>query len=153
MKPEEFAPIFNAIRMTSGTNYIEGRINVNTASLTVLASLPGMGSDTAQTLVTYRQANPDKLTSIAWVVDALGQNNSDVLTALQAGDYITTQSYQFMADVAALGPFGRGYRRTRFIFDTVDGSPRIVYRQDLSHLGWALGKDVRQTWVLAKATN
>ena len=153
MKPEEFAPIFNAIRMGEGTNYIEGRVNVNTASPTVLASLPGMSSDTAQTLVSYRQANPDKLTSIAWVVDALGQNNSTVLDSLQAGDYITTQSYQFSADIAALGPYGRGYRRTRFIFDTVDGSPKIVYRQDLSHLGWALGKGARQTWVLAKATN
>jgi hypothetical protein len=35
----------------------------------------------------------------------------------------------------------------RFVFDTADGAPRIVYRQDLSHLGWALGKQVRQTWL------
>jgi hypothetical protein len=37
------------------------------------------------------------------------------------------------------------------VFDTSSGSPVIIYRQDLTHLGWALGTDVRQTW-LAKAT-
>ncbi len=111
-----------------------------------------MTSDLAQTLVNYRLTNPDKLTSIAWVADALGQNDSTALQTLAAGDYLTTQSYQFMADVAALGPHGRGYRRTRFVFDTIDGSPKIIYRQDLSHLGWALGKETRQTWLFAKNT-
>ncbi len=152
MKLDEFAQIFNAIRMDDGTNTIEGRINVNTARAAVLACLPGMTSDLAQTLVNYRLTNPDKLTSIAWVADALGQNDSTALQTLAAGDYLTTQSYQFMADVAALGPHGRGYRRTRFIFDTIDGSPKIIYRQDLSHLGWALGKETRQTWLFAKNT-
>ena len=151
MKPEEFVQIASAITVSSNTNYIEGRVNVNTARPAVLACLPGFTIDLAQQLVTYRQMNTDKLTSIAWVVDALGQNNAATLTALEAGDYITTQSYQFSADVAALGPYGRGYRRTRFVFDTSDGTPKIIYRQDLSHLGWALGKEVRQTW-LAKAT-
>jgi len=150
MKLDEFAQIFNAIRMDDGTNAIEGRINVNTASAAVLACLPGMTSDLAQTLVNYRLTNPDKLTSIAWVADALGQNDSTALQTLAAGDYLTTQSYQFMADVAALGPHGRGYRRTRFVFDTIGGSPKIIYRQDLSHLGWALGKETRQTWLFAK---
>ncbi len=71
-------------------------------------------------------------------------------TILEAGDYITTQSYQFTADIAALGPHGRGYRRVKFIFDTSSGTPRIVYRQDLTHLGWALGKDVRQNCFLRR---
>jgi len=150
MEPEEFVQIANDITVAMGS-YIDGRINVNTAGATVLACLPGFTSDIAQQLVTYRQTNPDNLTSIAWVVDALGQNTT-TLQSLQAGDYITTQSYQFSADVAALGPHGRGYRRNRFIFDTSEGVPRIIYRQDLGHLGWALGKDVRQIWLLAKSS-
>src|SRR5439155_19305864 len=153
MTTDEFGKIANDITVTNGA-YIDGRINVNTASATVLASLPGLDSnpELAQTLVTYRQSNPDKLGSIAWVVDALGENNSSVLTALQATDCITAQSYQISADVAALGPNGRGYHRVRFVFDTSDGTPKIIYRQDLTHLGWALGKEVRDTWLLAKAT-
>ena len=145
MTAEEFALIAGAITVTNGS-YITGRINVNTASAAVLNCLPGMTSDTVQQLLNYRQSNPNILTSIAWVRDALSGSTS-ALTTLAEGDYITTQSYQFSADVAALGPYARGYRRVKFVFDTSSGTPQIIYRQDLSHLGWALGRYVRQTWV------
>jgi hypothetical protein len=148
LSADDFALIANKITVTNGI-YIYGRININTASAAVLACLPGINGDQSlvQTLISYRETNPDKLASVAWVVEALGTSNNDVLTALKAKDCITTQSYQFTADIAAIGPHGRGYRRERFVFDTADGVPKIIYRQDLSHLGWALGKDVRQTWV------
>jgi type II secretory pathway component PulK len=153
MSADEFAQIANDIGTTTGPT-IDGRVNVNTASATVLSSLPGLSSnpDVAQTLVTYRQTNPDKLSSVAWVADAIGKNNGDVLTALQGTDCLTTMSYQFTADVAALGPYGRGYRRVRFVFDTSEGTPKIIYRQDLTHLGWALGADLRRK-LLEKQTN
>ncbi|MCX6904447.1 MAG: type II secretion system protein GspK [Verrucomicrobia bacterium] len=151
MTADEFAQIANDITVATGA-FIKGRVNVNTASAVVLACLPGLTLDLAQQLVAYRQANPDLLTSIAWVATALGQNNASTLQALGAVDCITTQSYQFTADVAAVGPHGRGYRRARFVFDTCEGTPKIIYRQDLSHLGWALGKDVRQNWLSAKGT-
>ena len=106
----------------------------------------------AQTLVTYRQQNPNNLNAISWIVDALGNNNAVVLALENAGrDYITTESFQFTADIAAVGPFGRGYRRVKFIFDISEGTPKIIYRQDLSRLGWALGEKARATWV-AKET-
>jgi hypothetical protein len=130
-------------------------VNINTASAAVLSCLPGLSDNPslAQTLTAYREQNPDKLTSIAWIAEALGQGNATALDALQVSDCITTQTYQMTADVAALGPHGRGYRRVRFVVDTVSGTPRIIYRQDLTHLGWALGKDVRQSWLLvAKET-
>jgi hypothetical protein len=68
------------------------------------------------------KSNPPDLARVA--VTALGQNNS-VITALAAHDWITTKSFQFTADIAAVGPFGRGYRRVKFIFDTSDGTPKI----------------------------
>jgi hypothetical protein len=104
----------------------------------------------AQTLITYRQQNPDNLASVAWIIDALG-NNSPVVTALARGNYVTTHSFQFTADIAAVGPYGRGYRRVKFVFDVSDGTPKILYRQDLSRLGWALGEKVRET-LLANNT-
>jgi DNA uptake protein ComE-like DNA-binding protein len=146
MKPEELAQIGDLLTTTNGT-FLEGRVNVNTASQEVLSCLPGIGTDHAPTLVSYRQTNPDKLTSIAWVAEVLDQAN-----AIRAGPFLTTQSYQFSADVAALGPHGRGYRRTRFVFDTSEDTPRIIYRQDLTHLGWALGAQVRQSSKLAQQT-
>jgi hypothetical protein len=107
-------------------------------------------SGAVQSLITYRAQNPGNLTTIWWLMDALG-NNNPVITALARGDYVTTKSYQFTADIAAVGPFGRGYRRVKFVFDLSNGSPIILYRQDLSRLGWALGEKARQTLV-AKAT-
>ena len=151
MTVAEFGTIEDAITFTDG-EYIEGRINVNTAGEGVLASLPGLSlsPDLARVLIDYRKANPSQLSSIGWVVDALGSGYDSVLEELQAEDILTTRSFQFTADVAALGPHGRGFRRVRFVFDTSEGVPKIVYRQDLTHLGWALGKKVRQDWLLAK---
>jgi hypothetical protein len=148
LSADDFALVASLITTTNSTNYIEGRINVNTASAAVLASLPGISDtpDLADTLVNYRQTNPNRLTSIAWVADALS-GSVDALDALRTNDCITTRSYQFSADIAALGPHGRGYQRVRFVFDTSSGAPQIVYRQDLTRLGWALGKAVRQKWV------
>ncbi len=146
--------------LTDTTNlYTNGLLNINTASATVMTALfMGLGVDqstasgAAQSLVTYRQQNPGSLNTIAWIVDALGNNHAVVqaLTTVNR-DFITTQSFQFTADIAAVGPFGRGYRRVKFIFDLSEGSPKIIYRQDLSRLGWALGEKARAAWV-AKET-
>ena len=143
---DEFAQIANDIT-TTNSPYVEGLINVNTASAEVLACIPGIGTDKAASLVSYRQSNPDKLTSVAWVAEVLDRNGS-----IQAGRYLTTQSYQLTADIAAVGHFGRGYSRTRFVFDTSEGSPKIRNRQDLTGLGWALGSAARQKLLLAKET-
>jgi type II secretory pathway component PulK len=152
MSSDDFARIANDVK-TSTNTYFRGRVNVNTACSDVLTALfMGMNVDeqtaisAAQTLITYRQQNPNNLGSIAWVIDALGTSSS-VVTALAGGDYVTTHSFQFTADIAAVGPFGRGYRRVKFIFDMSDGAPKILYRQDLSRLGWALGEKARQTLV------
>jgi hypothetical protein len=102
----------------------------------------------AAQLVQYRQQNTNNISqtpSMVWVTQVLSQQD-----AVAAGPYLTGHSYQYMADVAALGHEGRGYRRTRFIFDTRQGIPIVLHRQDLSELGWALGKDVRDKWLLGK---
>jgi type II secretory pathway component PulK len=154
MSTADFAKIYPYIT-TSTASYIRGRVNINTASETVLEALfMGLGVDqstaesAAQTMVTYREQNPTDTNSPAWMIDALGATSPVVNTVATAGDYITTRSYQFTADIAAVGPYGRGYRRVKFIFDTSDGTPKIIYRQDLSGLGWALGDKARETWVL-----
>ncbi len=144
MTADEFSQIAADITASTGP-YVEGLVNVNTASAEVLTCIPGIGQDKAASIVGYRQSNPDKLTSLAWVKDLLDQ-----ASATAAGPYLTGQTYQYSADIAAVGHHGRGYRRTRFIFDTSSGTPKIIFRQDLSHLGWALGRRARETMLLAK---
>ncbi len=146
----EFGGIYPDISVGAAP-FTQGRVNINTANATVLSCLPGMDINSAQQVVSYRQSNPNNLGSIAWIVDALGRGSTAIL-GLETGDYITTRSFQFAADIAAVGPYGRGYRRVKFIFDISDGTAKILYRQNLTRLGWALGQDVRQSMVDKEAS-
>ncbi len=146
LSKDEFVQIEGSLR---GTNVV-GLVNVNTASEAVLTCVPGIGQEFASTLVSYRRTNPDKLSTVSWVKDALGWTTADRQRIRQAGPWITGRSYQYTADVAAVGHHGRGYRRTRFVFDTSEGPARIRYVQDLTGLGWALGPQIRDSLQLAK---
>jgi DNA uptake protein ComE-like DNA-binding protein len=138
MTASEFALVHTSLTAATTTG-VQGLVNVNTASEEVLACIPGIGPNSAPNVVAYRLANPTLLTSFAWLSSVLSAAN-----LRRAGPYITDQSYQFSADIAAVGRYGRGYCREKVVFDTSAGIPRIIYRQDLSSAGWALGAQVRQ---------
>jgi DNA uptake protein ComE-like DNA-binding protein len=146
MTTQEFMQVEQSIRGKT----LAGLVNVNTASDAVLACLPGLTNGQSDQLVAYRQANTNTMQlnpSMIWITQVLQQSD-----ALAAGPYISGFGYQFLADVAAIGHNGRGYRRTRYIFDTSQVTPVILHRQDLSQLGWALGKEVREKYLMAKTT-
>jgi DNA uptake protein ComE-like DNA-binding protein len=143
MTAEEFDQIAGNLTTTGGL--YPSPINVNTASEAVLACIPGL-RDLAASIVAARQGRAQPSTGLAWIVDAIG----DRQVAADAGPYITGQSWQVTADVAAVGRYGRGYRRTKFVIDNSTGTPRIIYRRNLSPLGWTLGTDVRQELALRK---
>jgi type II secretory pathway component PulK len=125
--------------MLIGPNTV-GLINVNTATATSLACIPGIGYTYAPAVLSYRQANAGRMNSMAWLRDALTSYGNTAITT--AGPWVTSRSFQFTADIAAVGAHGRGYRRVRFVFDCSSGVPQIVYRQDLTYLGWALGRNI-----------
>ena len=143
MTAEEFDQVYPWLTTTNGV--VEGLINVNTASEIVLACVPGIEPDGAAALVTYRRANPNPRASLAWVVEVLGRER-----ALQAAPWLTARSSVYSADVVALGRQDRGYRRARLVFDATEGLPLLRYRQDLTHLGWALGSRLRRDLELTR---
>ena len=132
------------LTMNTGV-YATGLVNVNTASATVLSCLPSMTEDLAAQIVAARATQATPSTNLQWLVPILGQ------TARAAARWMTTRSYQVSVDIAAVGRNGRGYRRTLFVIDSsampITGAtaPQIVYRRNLSNLGWALGSDARTT--------
>jgi type II secretory pathway component PulK len=140
MTREEFVQVEGEL---IGTNLV-GLVNVNTAPEAVLACIPGIGAEKAPAMVAYRQSNPDKLNTVAWVTEVLEQD-----AVAQAASWLIGRTFQFCADVAAVGRHGRGYARVRYIFDTTEGAAKIVYRQDLTHAGWPLGPETR-TILLAR---
>ncbi len=137
MTENEFTNIESSLIVTNGT-YVEGLINVCTASAQVLACIPGIGTDKATEMVNYRLSNPDKMGSVAWVKTILGEQASRT-----AGPFLTAHGFQYTADIAAVGRYGRGFTRHSFVFDSTGAAARIVQHQDLTQHGWALG---RQSW-------
>lgn len=131
----EFARVQSDLA-SSGDAVSRGLINVNTASETVLACIPGVGQSGARAIITYRLSHPDELTSVGWLPAALPPE-----AVIQAGPFITGESYQFLADIEALGPNGNGRTRLRTIFDLSSGSPRIVLRQEVNRLGRAIAAE------------
>ena len=61
---------------------------------------------------------------------------------IRIGSYITTRSYQFSADIVSVCGNGRAFRRCRIVVDALDSPPRIIYRQDLTPLGWPLSPEL-----------
>ncbi len=139
MTVDEFVQIENDIIAGDAQQPATGLVNVNSAPEAVLACIPGIGFEFAPTLVAYRQSNPNRRDTVAWVGEVL-----ENAAAIEAGRYLTGRSTVYAADVAAVGRFGRGYRRVRYVLDASEGILRIVQRQDLTHLGWALGRQARQ---------
>ena len=147
--PEDLA-IIEPFLMNSSNSV--GLLNVNTATGTTLGCLPGIGNDgimglgsaNADTILLYRQNNPQYLDSCYWMIGALNSLGTANVTNLvtQVGPYITSHSWQYLADIVAVGHNGRGYRRVKFTYDCSSGVPLIVFRQDLTYLGWALGKKI-----------
>jgi type II secretory pathway component PulK len=142
----EFAEVSGSLSM-SGSAYSNGLINVNTAPLAVLECIPGITASTAAQIISTRNSQTTPVTNLSWVAAILGPKVS-----VQAGPYLTAETYQVSADVAAVGRFGRGYRRTLFVIDNSSGTPQIVYRRNLASMGWALGTDARQMLATASAS-
>lgn len=122
---------------------VEGLVNLNTASETVLRCL--VGEEKAASLISERLSRAEQTRDMTWAIEILGP---DGIAA--AGMFFTGSSYQVSADVAAVGRHGRGYRRSRVVIDTSTGTPQIIYRRNLAPLGWALGRDIRQNLALKK---
>lgn len=134
MTAEEFDLVAPDLAV-SDASFFPGLVNVNTAPEEVLAALPGITTDLASTLVAQRATRSEPRPSVAWAVDILGEE-----AAREAGPFLTAQTWQVAVDVAAVGRYGRGYRRTFAVLDLSEDEPRVVYRRDLDAAGWALGE-------------
>ncbi|MBI1389733.1 MAG: hypothetical protein GC154_14945 [bacterium] len=140
----EFAEVEGGLTV-GDDDFREGLINVNTAPAEVLACLPGVDESTARSLVDYRRSHSDAANTSVWITEVL-----DEAVAVEAGPYITSRSWQYAADIAAVGRYGRGYRRARLIVDMSGDEPALRFRRDLTGTGWALGDQTRRQLIALK---
>ncbi|HDZ22036.1 hypothetical protein LCGC14_0467580 [marine sediment metagenome] len=133
---KEFAPIVDLITTSNDRNLV-GLINVNTASREALAGLPELEEADVDALIAGRPEDPTEASTIAWVVDALAEDK-----ALAIGSFITGRSFQFSANIVSVSGDGRAMRRCRIVVDARMDPPRVIYRQDLTSLGWPLSLEI-----------
>ncbi len=125
------------------TVYTDGRINPISAPVEVLACLPGIDESMAYDLVAYRSGlTLEELYGLDWIDEAV-----DGGVPVGALNLMTAESVIFTADIAAVGRYGRGFRRDVFVFDTTGDEARVVFRRDLTRLGWPLGREVREQYA------
>ena len=137
MTAKEFAQV--ADRLATDTNPITGLVNVNTATSQVLACLPGLTDADVSTLLSWRSDTSHDISTVAWLAEALPP---DRMARLAAEAAVTTRSYQFSADIVAISGDGRAFRRCRVVVDASASPPKVLYRQDLTHLGWPLEPEI-----------
>jgi hypothetical protein len=147
---EEFHAVAGRITTQGGGPPAAGLLNVNTACREALRCLPELddadaaalvagrpGSETTEQATDTDEDTETEADNLAWIVDVLSQEK-----AVAIGSSITTESYQFSADIVSVSGDGRAFRRCRIVVDAAESPPRVVYRQDLTHLGWPLSPDV-----------
>ena len=131
----EFAKLADGLTTVTGTT-LKGMINVNTAPKAVLACLPGLADADIAALLAKRGDSSIDVTNIGWVAAALTPEKARAI-----GGLITARSYQFSADIVSVAADGRAFRRCRIVVDA-RSTPKLLYRQDLTRLGWPLAPEI-----------
>jgi type II secretory pathway component PulK len=141
MTPQEFGKAFDSLTVGGPPGAPKphtGLINVNTASAQVLASLPGIQQGQADTIVASRTTADTS--NIGWFFQALGTTTE----IAQVAPYVTDRSFVYSADIVAVSGDGRAFKREKIVVNVTSIPAKIVYRKDLTSLGWPLTADIRQ---------
>jgi DNA uptake protein ComE-like DNA-binding protein len=135
MTPQQFSQVADKLT-TSSAKTLTGMVNVNTAPAEVLMSLPGMQQSDATGLVAARSQNANP--GIGWIFQAIAPQTAANLTR-----YISARSYIYSADIVAVSGDGRSFKRVRIVVDARQTPAKIIYRHDLTTLGWPLPQEIR----------
>ena len=110
-----------------------GLINVNTAGIGVLATLPGVDEALAESIVSARRSiSPERRTTIAWLFQ---EGVMDAAKFKELAPLLTARSFQFTFQVIGYGlPSGR-YRVLEAGVDVAFGLQRITYLRDVTRRG------------------
>ena len=111
----------------------DGLINVNTAPIEALTTVPGIDEPLAESILSARRSiSPEKRGTIAWLFQ---EDVVDAPTFRKIAPFLTARGCQFSFQVVGFGvPSGR-FRRLEVVIDSSELTPRVVYLRDLTRLG------------------
>jgi DNA uptake protein ComE-like DNA-binding protein len=133
---DEFTQVADKLTATTAKT-LTGLINVNTAPLEVLMTIPNIQQSDAEALISTRATIANN-GSIAWTFNAISAP-----TAARLSRYLTARSFQYSADIVAVTGDGRAFKRVRIVVDSRTLPAKIIYRKDLTSLGWPLPEQIR----------
>ncbi len=136
MTSTEFGLVADKLTATTAKT-LTGLVNINTAPKKVIVCLPGLDESDAEALIAKRAGGADT-TSIAWVFDVLTPAKAAVIAGM-----ITAHSFQFSADIVGVSGDGRAYKRVRIVVDTQKSPAKVIYRRELTSLGWPLYRQIQ----------
>lgn len=111
----------------------DGLVDINTASIAVLKTIPGIDTPLAESILSARRSiSPERRGTIAWLFQ---EDVVDAAQFKQLAPFLTARSFQYSFHVVGYGvPSGR-YRVLDVIIDLAGDEPRIIYLRDLTKLG------------------
>lgn len=124
---------------TDGSTRKLGRININTASQSVLETIPGITPDLASSIVSRQSQGFASLGEIVQIPGITAQ----VLS--QAADYLTAASQTFLVRID--GTAGQTHIAMEAIIDVQNGQPKLLsfqevpYTDYISRWGWNTNSD------------
>jgi type II secretory pathway component PulK len=140
--PTELSQVCDRLTASTGKT-LTGLININTAPREVLMCLPGLDPQSDPDTLIAQRESVATTGSIGWVLNALSPPSK----GLALLDSITGRSFVYSADIVAVSGDGRAFKRVRIVVDATKyptQPAKIVYRKDLTSLGWPLPPDIRK---------
>lgn len=130
--PKELPAILGQLTTTFEARLV-GLININTASVKVLQTIPGINETKAELIVQTREGLSAELkNSPAWLYSESILNADEFK---RAAPHLTARSLQFRFNVVGYAlPSGR-YRVYEVVIDTADKEPQILYMRDITRFG------------------
>jgi type II secretory pathway component PulK len=131
-----YLPLLLGQVTTNSSPIIPGRININQASRTVLAGIPGMTDEILQELLSRRTKNPvDRLPNRrfeTWILDE-GIVTLDEMKGLMP--YVTAGGHVFRGQFVGYFDEQGPSARIEAILDATKRPARVLFWRDMSHLG------------------
>ena len=122
----------------------QGLINVLYAPPIVLQTI-GLSDDEIDTIITYR----DQIDTEEMTLEKFAKETELSSLTSKYKDILTTETYQFSADIVAISKNGKAFKRILLVIDAMPQdsqntiSPKIILYKDITHLGWPLDHAIR----------
>jgi hypothetical protein len=113
--------------------HFDGLINVNTASIAVLTTVPGIDEPLAESILsTRRSISPERRATIAWLYQ---EAVVDAALFKRIAPFLTARSYQYSFRVVGFGLTSGRFRVLDVVIDVAPDEPGITYMRDITRLG------------------